>query len=96
MLQTGVAHYRSKNSLQALREATGTIYRSEAHVNAAAASALDTEPLECPDCGHSITAHLSSGCNRTDRDGEPLPCLCRMSPDDIGEAYETDQEGTEQ
>jgi hypothetical protein len=94
MLQTGVARYHSKNSLRVLREATGTVYRSEAHITAAAGASIDNEPIECPDCGHPITAHLSSGCARTDRDGEPLPCLCKMSPDDIGEAYETDQEGT--
>lgn len=56
----------------------------------------NTEPIECPDCGHGITSHLSSGCAVTDRDGEPLPCLCELSPDDIGETIETDQEGTEQ
>jgi hypothetical protein len=43
MLQTGVAHYRSKNSLQVLREATGTIYRSEKHISYAAALELERE-----------------------------------------------------
>jgi hypothetical protein len=80
-------------AISATRTELGTVYRTESEINRAAAAAL--EPEECPDCGHRVTAHLSSGCAVTDRDGEPLPCLCKLSPDDIP-YLDNDQEGNDQ
>lgn len=95
MIQIGTADYQG-TPIDATRTNLGTVYRSEPLITRDAKSSLDTNPIECFDCGHSINVHATSGCYMTDRDGETLPCLCKLSPDDIGETIETDQEGTHQ
>jgi hypothetical protein len=92
MIQIGTADYQGA-PISATRSNLGTIYRSEPLITRAAKASLASEPIECFDCGHSINVHASSGCYMTDRDGETLPCLCKLSPDDIGETIESDQEG---
>lgn len=95
MIETGTASYHG-HPLVTIRTPQGTVYRSEPLITRAADARVDTEPIECPDCGHAINYHATSGCYSTDRDGETLPCLCKLSPDDIGEMIETDQEGNDQ
>lgn len=73
MIQIGTAEYQGPAS---------------SATSASAGAVFSAEPLECPDCGHSVHAHTTAGCYITDQDDNPL-CLCRMSPDDIGETTET-------
>lgn len=95
MIQIGTADFQGA-PIRATRSNLGTLYRSEPLITRAAGAELALEPIECFDCGHSINVHTSSGCYMTDRDGETLPCLCNLSPDEIGETIESDQEGNNQ
>ncbi len=95
MIQIGTADYQS-TPIVAARTNLGTVYRSEPLITNAAKASLGTDPIECPDCGHPISDHYSSGCYSTWPEDTVPVCLCQLSPDDIGAKIEDDQEGSNQ
>lgn len=74
---------------------TGTAMIFGPTTNGLAFGALTEGPGECPDCTHATLGHTSTlGCLYGE-ESENGVCLCSLSPDEIGEMYESNPEPTE-
>jgi hypothetical protein len=79
------------------RTPQGTVYRSEAHITAAAHQALaiangrtEANLRRCPDCTHPAYHHTAAGCLANNGIG-PI-CLCEMPRDDVDSHHEDHEE----
>lgn len=74
---------------------TGSAIYADRTPNGLAFGALTEGPGECPDCTHATLGHTSTlGCMNGEESQNGV-CLCRLSPDEIGEMYESNPEPTE-